>query len=75
MKSIYLKNYKGIHHISTLIIFILFIKLLGFNEIFTSIPSIIMILVINYFIVVFSLEKSGLNDEVAKKLKEIKETK
>jgi hypothetical protein len=75
MKSIYLKNYKGIHHIFTLAVFILFLKLLGFNEIFTSIPSIIMVLVINYFIVVFSLEKSGLNDEVAKKLKEIKETK
>lgn len=69
MKSIYLKNYKAIHHILTLAVFILLLKLLGFNEIFTSIPFAIMVLVINYFIVVFSLEKSGLNDEVAKQLK------
>jgi Na+/H+ antiporter NhaD/arsenite permease-like protein len=69
MKSIYLKNYKAIHHIFNLVIFILFLKLLGLNDIFTSIPAMIMILVINYFIVVFSLEKSGLNEEVAKQLK------
>ena len=71
MKSIYLKNYKGIHHIFNLIIFILFLKLRGFS-IFTSIPFMIMVLVINYFIVVFSLEKSGINEEVAKQLKDIK---
>ena len=68
MKSIYLKNYKAIHHIFNLLIFILFLKLRGFS-IFTSIPFTIMVLVINYFIVVFSLEKSGINEEVAKQLK------
>lgn len=71
MKKFYLKNYKAIHHIFTLGIFILFLKIIGFDEIFTSIPYAIMILAINYFIVKFSLRKSGLDEEVEKMLRDI----
>ena len=73
MKKFYLKNYKAIHHIFNLAIFILFLEIIGFDEIYTSIPFVLMILVINYFIVKFSLRKSGLDEEVEKLLRDIED--
>jgi hypothetical protein len=70
MKKFYLKNYKVIHHILNLVFFILFLEIIGFDEIFTSIPFALMILLINYFIVKFSLRKSGLDEEVEKILRD-----
>jgi hypothetical protein len=68
MKSFYLKNYKAIHHIFTLATFIGMLVILGFDEIFTSIPFFLLILAINYFIVKFSLKQSGLDEEVEQQL-------
>lgn len=73
MKKFYLKNYKAIHHIFNLGIFILFLEIIGFDEIYTSIPFALMILVINYFIVKFSLRKSGLDEEIEKIMRDIED--
>lgn len=73
MKKFYLKNYKAIHHIFTLGIFILFFEIIGFEEIFASIPFFLFILAINYFIVKLSLRKSGLDEEVEKLLRDIED--
>lgn len=75
MKKFYLKKYKAIHHIFTLASFIGMLTILGFDDIFTSIPFALIILVINYFIVEFSLRKSGLNEEVEKQLRDIENKK
>lgn len=75
MKSFYLKNYKEIHHIFNLTLFIGMLVILGFDEIFTSIPFLLLILAINYFIVKLSLKKSGLDEEVEKQLKDIENKK
>ena len=73
MKKFYLKNYKAIHHIFNLVIFILFLEIIGFDEIYTSIPFVLMILVINYFIVKISLRKSGLDEEIEKIMRDIED--
>ena len=73
MKKFYLKNYKTLHHIFNLAFFILFLEIIGFDEIYTSIPFALMILAINYFIVKFSLRKSGLDEEVEKLLRDIED--
>jgi phosphotransferase system glucose/maltose/N-acetylglucosamine-specific IIC component len=75
MKSFYLKNYKTIHHIFTLASFIGMLLIIGLKEIFTSIPFMLMILVINYFIVKFCLKQSGLDEEVEEQLKNIENKK
>jgi hypothetical protein len=75
MKNFYLKNYKTIHHIFTLASFIGMLVIFGFDEIFTSIPFMLMILGINYFIVKFCLKQSGLDVEVEKQLKNIENKK
>jgi energy-coupling factor transporter transmembrane protein EcfT len=69
MKNFYLKNYKAIHHIFTLAMFVFVLSLVGHKEIFTSIPFAIFILVINYFIVKFCLKESGIDSEVEKQLR------
>jgi hypothetical protein len=71
MLKIYLKNYKIIHYLITLLIFVLLLCLFGNKEILTNFPFQIMIMIINYFCVKFSLTHSGLEDEINKKLKEI----
>ena len=73
MKKFYLKNYKVIHHILNLGFFILFLEIIGFDEIFTSTPFTLMILLINYFIVKFSLKKSGLDKEIEKIMRAIED--
>ena len=75
MKSFYLKNYKVIHHLTTLTMFVFVLYFAGHTEIFTSIPFQIAILAANYFVVKFCLKQSGIDDEVEKQLKEIKNKK
>lgn len=75
MKNFYLKNYKTIHHIFTLAMFIFILSLAGHKEIFTSIPFLIIVLIINYFIVNFCLKQSGIDDEVEKQLRDIENKK
>lgn len=69
MKNFYLRNYKIIHHLTTLSIFVFFLYIAGHVEIFTSIAFQILILVCNYFIVNLFLKQSGIDDEVANQLK------
>ena len=69
----YLKNYKAIHHAATLAIFVLILAIAGFKESFTSIPFIVLILVLNYFISKFCLKISGVDEKVGKMLEEIEE--
>jgi hypothetical protein len=71
MLKIYLKNYKIIHYLITLVIFTLLLYLLDHKEILTNFPFQIMIMIINYFCVKFSLSHSGLEEEIKKKLEEI----
>jgi|LauGreDrversion4_2_1035121.scaffolds.fasta_scaffold01185_19 hypothetical protein len=75
MKNFYLRNYKIIHHLTTLSIFVFFLYMAGHVEIFTSIAFQILILACNYFIVNFCLKQSGIDDEVAKQLKNIQNKK
>lgn len=75
MKRFYLKNYKAIHHLTTLSMFVFVLYFAGHVEIFTSIPFQIAILAANYFLVKFCLKQSGIDDEVAKQLKEIENKK
>ncbi len=75
MKTFYFKNYKSIHHFLTLIIFIGLLLLMGNEEILTSFPFQLMILIINYFIVKYSLKHTGIDKEVEKRLNDIENKK
>ncbi len=75
MKNFYLKNYKAIHHSTTLAMFVSMLYLCGHTEIFTSVPFQIFILACNYFVVKFCLSVSGIDDEVEKQLRESKNKK
>lgn len=75
MKTFYFKNYKSIHHFFTLIIFIGLLLLTGNEEILTSFPFQLMILIINYFIVKYSLKHTGIDKEVERRLNNIENKK
>lgn len=75
MKTFYLKNYKSIHHFFTLIIFIGLLLLMGNEEILTSFPFQLIILITNYFIVKYSLKHTGIDKEVEKRLNDIENKK
>jgi hypothetical protein len=67
MKNFYLKYYKIIHH--TLTIFLMFISnyyIFGITETLTSLPLQFLLLLLSYWICEFSLNKSGLSDEIEK---------
>ena len=71
MKKFYLRNYKSIHHLLSLVMFILLSFLSGFDELLDNLPYLFMILVINYYITKFCLWVSGLEEEAEKQLKEM----
>ena len=75
MKIFYLRNYKSIHHFFTLLIFIGVLLLTGNEEILTSFPFQLIILISNYFIVKYSLKHTGIEEEVEKRLNDMENKK
>lgn len=76
MKMFFLLNFKPICHLLSLMLFIAILFLLGFYELMiTSIPFLGLIFVVNYYITVFSVKKSGLEEEIEKQLKKIEDKK
>jgi hypothetical protein len=73
MKTLYLKNYKAIHHTVSLAMFICALYFLGGQkEILTSFPFQLAVLVGNFFLTKWTLKASGIDDEVQKILAEKK---
>ena len=73
MKTLYLKNYKAIHHTVSLAMFICALYFLGGQkEILTSFPFQLAVLVGNFFLTKWTLKASGIDDEVEKILAEKK---
>ena len=71
MKWLYCKNYKVIHHIVSLTMFVFALYFLGGQtQILTSLPFQLMVLVGNFFITKWALKSSGIDDEVEKILAE-----
>jgi len=73
MKTLYLKNYKAIHHTVSLAMFICALYFLGGQkQILTSFPFQLAVLVGNFFLTKWTLKASGIDDEVQKILAEKK---
>jgi hypothetical protein len=73
MKTLYLKNYKAIHHTVSLAMFICALYFLGGQkQILTSFPFQLAVLVGNFFLTKCTLKASGIDDEVQKILAEKK---
>ena len=76
MKTLYCKNYKGIHHTTNLVMFVFALYFLGgHTEILTSFPFQLLVLTGNFFLTKWLLKYSGLESEVEKTLEEIKNKK
>ena len=73
MKTLYCKNYKGIHHTTNLVMFVFALYFLGGQkEILTSFPFQLLVLAGNFFLTKWALKASGIDDEVEKILAEKK---
>ena len=73
MKTLYCKNYKGIHHTINLVMFVFALYFLGGQkEILTSFPFQLLVLAGNFFLTKWALKASGIDDEVEKILAEKK---
>jgi hypothetical protein len=73
MKTLYCKNYKGIHHTINLVMFVFVLYFLGGQkEILTSFPFQLLVLAGNFFLTKWALKASGIDDEVEKILAEKK---
>jgi hypothetical protein len=73
MKTLYCKNYKGIHHTINLVMFVFVLYFLGGQkEILTSFPFQLLVLTGNFFLTKWALKASGIDDEVEKILAEKK---
>ena len=73
MKTLYCKNYKGIHHTTNLVMFVFALYFLGGQkEILTSFPFQLLVLAGNFFLTKWALKARGIDDEVEKILAEKK---
>jgi hypothetical protein len=73
MKTLYCKNYKGIHHTVSLVMFVFALYFLGGQkQILTSFPFQLLVLAGNFFLTKWTLKASGIDDEVEKILAEKK---
>ena len=73
MKTLYCKNYKGIHHTINLVMFVFALYFLGGQkEILTSFPFQLLVLAGNFFLTKWALKASGIDDEVENILAEKK---
>lgn len=73
MKTLYCKNYKGIHHTTNLVMFVFALYFLGGQkQILTSFPFQLLVLSGNFFLTKWTLKASGIDDEVKKILAEKK---
>ena len=73
MKTLYCKNYKGIHHTTNLVMFVFALYFLGGQkQILTSFPFQLLVLAGNFFLTKWTLKASGIDDEVEKILAEKK---
>ena len=73
MKTLYCKNYKGIHHTINLVMFVFALYFLGGQkQILTSFPFQLLVLAGNFFLTKWALKASGIDDEVEKILAEKK---
>ena len=73
MKTLYCKNYKGIHHTINLVMFVFALYFLGGQkQILTSFPFQLLVLAGNFFLTKWTLKASGIDDEVEKILAEKK---
>ena len=73
MKTLYCKNYKGIHHTVNLVMFVFALYFLGGQkQILTSFPFQLLVLAGNFFLTKWTLKASGIDDEVEKILAEKK---
>jgi len=67
MKTLYCKNYKGIHHTINLVMFVFALYFLGGQkQILTSFPFQLLVLAGNFFLTKWALKASGIDDEVEK---------
>lgn len=71
----YLLNYRGIHHLISLMVFITMFYFGGFSEQLRFFPFQIFILVCNYFVTNYTLRITKLNETVEEELKRIKNNK
>ena len=75
MKNFYLKNYKAIHHLATIIEFYFISILFNIESIkvhtLSNLPVKIGVLILCYLVTKFSLRKSGIDDFVKSELEEI----
>lgn len=73
MRTLYCKNYKGIHHTTNLVMFVFALYFLGGQkQILTSFPFQLLVLAGNFFLTKWALKASGIDDEVKKILAEKK---
>lgn len=72
MKNFYLKNYKAIHHLATIIEFYFISSIFNIESIkihtLSNLPVKIGSLILCYIITKFSLRKSGIDDFVRSEL-------
>lgn len=72
MKNFYLNNYKILHHLFGLALFVVIFHLMGHFEIYTNVFFQALILTVNYFLIKFILKYSGIDYEVEKELNKTK---
>ena len=74
----YLNNYRGIHHITNIILFIIILNLFGLTEVndLSGKHAILQLIFLatSYFICEWALKKVGFHDEVKKELESIKKS-
>jgi hypothetical protein len=76
MKMFYLKNYKSIHHLITLVIYFVLFLLMGMgNDLKSSFELQIFLLAASFFTTKFTLKASGLDEKVEKGMDKYKQKK
>ncbi len=75
MKNFYLKNYRSIHHLATIIEFYFISSIFSIESIkvhtLSNLPVKIGFLIICFIVTKYSLRKSGIDDFVKSELEEI----
>lgn len=68
---LYLNNYRGIHHIISLVIFVTLLLFAGLSDLLRLLPFQIFVLVCNYFITNFSLNFLKMHKTIEQEIKEL----